>query len=355
MPEAVAAPRLKFLDTALYAIVATIGIRWLAVAAAIGPASLPLWLLAFVVFYIPLGVAVAELTARYQSGGSIYSWTLGVFGPLSAFICGWFYWISLPPYLAGIIYFLSGLILSAAGADAHNSTLLLAISVGVTFIAVGIQLLGLRYGKWLTNLGASGSWLIFLLIIGAALILVIRSASATNFLASSYVAPRNFDTAILWGTIVFAISGTETVAFLRNDIEGGMRTVRRVIVALGIAMLVIYMVGTAAMLVILPEAQLTRLSGLPDALHAAFSRVGFPALAVFAIGFSRCRNWRIDRVAWNRRTIACRSGNRQFPAADLCAAQCKDRRARSRHPAARWFDLACGDSGPGRRRRRRDL
>ncbi|HEY5339204.1 MAG TPA: APC family permease [Rhizomicrobium sp.] len=285
MAEATAAPRLKFLDTTLYAIVATIGIRWLPVAAAIGPSSLPLWLLAFFIFYIPLGAATAELTARYQGGGSLYSWTRGAFGPLSAFVCGWFYWISLLPYLAGIIYFLSGLILSAVGADTHNTTLYLAVSVVVTTIATAIQLLGLRFGKWLTSLGAAGSWSIFFLIIAAAAILLARNQGATNFLTSSYIAPRNFDTAILWGTIVFGISGAESVAFLRNDIEGGMRTIRRVLVALGVAMALIYMVGTAAMLVILPQAQLTRLSGLADALHAAFAHVGFPALAVFAIAF----------------------------------------------------------------------
>jgi amino acid transporter len=39
------------------------------------------------------------------------------------------------------------------------------------------------------------------------------------------------------------------------------------------------------MLVILPQTELTRLGGLTDALHAAFSRVGFPAFAVFALAF----------------------------------------------------------------------
>ncbi len=279
------APRLKFFDTTLYAIVASIGIRWLPVAAAIGPASLPLWLLAFFTFYIPLGAAVAELTERFDGGGSLYGWTRGTFGPLAGFVCGWFYWISLLPYLAGIIYFLSGLILSVAGADAHNTTLYLAVCVVVTAIATGVQLLGLRFGKWLTNLGASGSWLIFTLIILSAAILIWRHAGATDFLNSSYLPHANFDTAILWGTIVFGIGGAETVAFVRMEIDGGMRTIRRVLIALGIAMVLIYGVGTAAMLVILPQSELTRLGGLTDALHAAFGRVGFPTFAVFAIAF----------------------------------------------------------------------
>ena len=278
-----APPKLKFLDVTFYAIVATIGIRWLPVAAALGPASLPLWLLALFTFYVPLSVATVELTARFSGGGSLYGWARGGFGPLAGFVCGWFYWLSLLPYFAGIIYFLSGMVLSATGVDTHNTALYLSTSVLITCLATGLQLLGLRFAKWLPNIGASGSWLIFLLIVFAAGVLMWRGTSATNFAAASYLPRFNFDTAILWGTMVFALGGSETVAFLRDDIQGGMRTIRKVLTALGIAMVTIYMLGTAAMLVILPQADLTRLSGLTDALHAAFSRVGFSSLALLAI------------------------------------------------------------------------
>ena len=49
--------KLKFLDTALYTVAVGTGIRWIAVAAAVGPSSLPLWLLALVTFFIPLAIA----------------------------------------------------------------------------------------------------------------------------------------------------------------------------------------------------------------------------------------------------------------------------------------------------------
>jgi amino acid transporter len=349
-------PRLRFLDTTLYAIVATIGIRWIPVAAALGPASLPLWVLAFFVFYVPLAIATAELTSRFRGGGSLYSWVRDTFGPLSGFVCGWFYWVSLLPYFAGIIYFLSGLVLSAIGADAHNSALYLTLSLALVGIATAVQFLGLRIGKWLTNMGAGGSWLVFLLIIAAGATLVWRGGSATDFLASSWKPPFGFDTAILWGTIVFALSGTESVAFLRNEIRGGIPTIVRVLAALGIAMVLIYMIGTAAMLVILPEAQLTRLSGLPDALHAGFALfhqrrlqalrhrrriiAGNRLFRSFATG-------RTDGVVWHRRALACRSRSRQFPAAPVCAAQSQDRRAGARHPASGRSHGCNGDPEPG--------
>ena len=98
----------------------------------------------------------------------------------------------------------------------------------------------------------------------------------------------NFDTAILWGSIVFAFSGAESIAFLRNDIAGGMRTILRVLAISGVAIVFVYVVGTAAFLMILPQSDLTRLGGLPDALRVALSRVGFGhyariAIALFAI------------------------------------------------------------------------
>ena len=73
------------------------------------------------------------------------------------------------------------------------------------------------------------------------------------------------------------------MAFLRDDIEGGLKTVVRALTAVGVILVVIYAAGTAAMLAILPQSELTRLAGLPDAIHAAFNHVGLPSLASVAI------------------------------------------------------------------------
>jgi amino acid transporter len=278
------ARRLGTFDVIFYSIVATIGIRWLPVAAALGPASLPLWLLALITFYVPLSVATVELTSRFPGSGSLYSWARDALGPLSGFVCGWFYWVSLLPYFAGLVYFLAGLALSAIGADTHDTTLYLAISILIVLVATIFQLEGLSFSKWLPNIGALGSWTIFFLLVFAALVVGLRGMSATDFLKADFIPPSNLDTVILWGPMVFALCGSETLAFLRNDIRGELGTILKSLAVLGFAMAAIYMIGTAAMLVILPKAELTRLTGLPDALRAVFSHGGFPALAAIAVG-----------------------------------------------------------------------
>ena len=112
--------RLTALDTALYGIAIGVGIRWIAVAAAAGPASLPMWVLSLLTFFIPLAAATAELTARVQGEGGIYAWTRDVLGPFAGFMCGWCYSISLIPYFGSILFFLGGLAAAAFGADAKD-------------------------------------------------------------------------------------------------------------------------------------------------------------------------------------------------------------------------------------------
>jgi amino acid transporter len=286
MPEAAAdaKPKLKFLDTALYTLAVGTGIRWIAVAAAVGPSSLPLWMVALFVFFIPLSVATAELTSRYNGEGGIYLWVRETLGPFAGFLCGWFYWISLMPYFGSILYFLSGLTLAALGTDPKNTAAYLSISVTLSVLVTAIQIGGLKYGKWLPNIGMTGGWIVVAIVIVMGVVIGANGQSATDFAHARWVAPFNFDTAILWGTIFFAYSGAEAVGMLRNEIEGGMRTVLWVLVILGVGSLIIYIAGTSAFLSILPQTELTRLAGFPDALRTGLTRVGLAGLAPAVIG-----------------------------------------------------------------------
>jgi len=279
-----APPKLKLFDTALYMFVTSIGIRWIAVAAAVGPASLPLWLLALFVFFIPLAVAVAELTGRYEGEGGIYLWARDGIGPMAGFICGWLYWLSLMPYFAGILYFLSGLAIAAIGGDPKDTLLYISISIAISLLVTAIQVAGLKYGKWPPNIGMIGGWIVVFIIVGIGAVLGIEGKSATDFVHANYLASPNFDTAILWGTIVFAFGGIENAGMLRNEIEGGMRTILRVLAMVGAASLFIYVVGTSAFLVILPQSELTRLGGFSDALRIGLEHVGLGQFANAVMG-----------------------------------------------------------------------
>src|SRR5947199_9288844 len=76
-------------DVVLFNITAIVGLRWLTTAASqFGLASLSLWLVAMVVFFLPSAVAVRELADIDPGAGGIYRWVRRAFGPVEGFVAG---------------------------------------------------------------------------------------------------------------------------------------------------------------------------------------------------------------------------------------------------------------------------
>jgi amino acid transporter len=281
---------LGFGDLLFYAASMTLSIRWISVAAAAGPASLPIWALAVLVFSGPLIVATAELTTRFEGEGGVYAWTRRTFGPFWGFLCGWLYWSCNLPYFAGILVFQVALCAAALGPVGQrwlaDPMIVTSLAVALCLFVAALHYWGLGSGKWLSNVGASSSFalIVFLIVVGLAASL--RLGPATDFVHASYAPPWSADGAILWATMVFGVGGTEGLALLRNDVRGGLRTILRVLAVMAFIQVAFYVAGTAAMLGILSPENASRLSGLADALNLGMERIGLGPLAPVPLLFA---------------------------------------------------------------------
>jgi amino acid transporter len=280
----VAAKALGSTATVFFTLAMNVGLPWIAVAAVAGPSSLLLWLLSLLLFFVPLAVASVELTSRFEGEGGVYTWVRGTFGEFAGFMCGWIYWTSNFSFFATTLYSIVTSVAIASGAPANDplspmwvmvSSILLALAV------LGLQLRGLEIAKWITNAGSAAIIvLLVVIILGGS---YFAGASATNFLKADYIPPATADTAILWSTMVFAYCGVEGLAFLRADIAEGMSAILRATIFLGAMLAAVYILGTIAMLIIVPAPELTRVTGLPEALQAGAGRFGVPTLAPIMI------------------------------------------------------------------------
>ncbi|MEJ0064368.1 MAG: hypothetical protein WDM85_02275 [Caulobacteraceae bacterium] len=106
-----------------------------------------------------------------------------------------------------------------------------------------------------------------------------KQGSATDFGHASYRPPLDANGAILWATMVFGVAGSEALAFMRNDVRGGMRTILGVLALVAVVQIVFYLVGTGSLLAILTPQAATRLSGLPDALILGLKTLGLGPVA----------------------------------------------------------------------------
>lgn len=279
-----ATPRpLRFGDLVLATVAMSLSVRWISVAAAAGPASLPLWGLAMLGFMAPLVIATAELTTRFPEEGGIYAWTREELGPFAGFVCGWLYWTSNLPYFSGLLFFIVTMAGEAGGAPAKavldSPAVFVSAMLLVIALVTGLHLLGFGAGKWLSNFGASFALALLLFLTLAGLGLALGKAPATDLAHADYRPPLDVNGAILWSTLVFAFGGPEALALLRNEISGGIRQIVRVLAVVAVLMVLLYIGATAGMLSILPVSEVSRLSGLPDALRASLARVGAPGFA----------------------------------------------------------------------------
>ena len=277
---------LRLRDLVLFYVVAVVGLRWVAVAAAAGPSSLLVWVIAAVALFIPLAFTVLELSSRYPDEGGIYVWTKQAFGEFTGFMTGWTYWGANLTYLPGLLYFTASSALYIFGArfaylQESPSYFITVAVVGLTLAAV-LNIVGLQVGKWLNNIGGLACWLTLAILIVMGLALGAVHGSATPITPASLLPTTGFKDVIFWATIAFGFSGLEAGSFMGEEIEDPRRTIPRAVAISGVIIVALYVLGTLAILVALPQSEVTGLSGIMDAITATGSRLGLTGLAPFA-------------------------------------------------------------------------
>ena len=281
-------PRVMTLrDVVLFNITAIVGLRWLTTASAFGPASLLLWLLAMVTFFLPSAAAVRELAALDPGEGGLYRWVRTAFGPRHGFVAAWGYWVNNLVYFPSLLLTTAAIAAYAGGSRwvhlEENKLFVAAFSLGILWIALGMNLVGLRVGKWVQNLGAYGTWVPALIFVLLAAWSLARFGSATSF-APGNLLPQNFDISLVsfFATMTFAFAGLELAPTLGGEIHNPAATLRRGIFLSGIAIVAMYILGTGALLVALPVETVNITNGIPQAAAAIAVRLEAPTLAPVA-------------------------------------------------------------------------
>jgi glutamate:GABA antiporter len=271
-------------DVVLMNVVAVVGMRWIARGARTGPPCVPLWILAWIAFLVPHAVAVSALARKYPEQGGMYAWTRRAFGPGHGFICGWFLWVN------NLFYFPSLLLFGAANFALIGGTgwqamagsrwySVIFVLAGI-WLAAGVSIVGLRWGKWLQNAGTLGVWIPAGILIGCGAFALARFGSATPFTLET-MTPRGtaLDTLALWSAMCFAFSGFEITGLVGQEVKDPERTIPRGVIIGGIVTTLVYIAGSTSVLVAVPVSALRELSGITDAVQLVAGRVGLTGLA----------------------------------------------------------------------------
>ncbi len=268
-----------FVDVALFYIVTGVSLRWIATAAAAGPGSIIVWIGAFLLFYIPFALAVLELSSRHPDEGGLYAWARRSFGNFAGFIAGWCYWTSNLPYFPAVFYFAASNAIYVAGDNflwlGDSPAYFMWFAFAALALIAWLNIAGLKHARWLHNIGAYGMWLPVAVVALLGVISWFRFGSATEFSTATMAPSFELKEMLFWASLAFAFSGCETASFMSGEIKNPRRTIPRALVVAGIVVALSYIIGTFAVLVILPPGETNSLSGLLQAVSTASAKLGW--------------------------------------------------------------------------------
>jgi len=224
-------------------------------------------------FLIPYGLITAELGAAFPTEGATYDWVRLAYGHFAGAVVGVLYWLSNPIWLGGTLTATTIAALDALWGSSFTGNQGAETVIGFLFIwgAVVMNILSLRYMKWVPNLGG----ILRLALLAFFAILVVISGASHGF-HGSLAGFFPTDTTVLIGVIgviVFQWIGFELQTNASEEMEDPQKDIPRAIYASGLISFLGYAIPILGVILILSSSQLSNVSGFVSAYQFASSSV----------------------------------------------------------------------------------
>ena len=261
-------------DLVLLGTVAIVNVNVVPPVGGFGRATLALWLLAWLAFFVPEAIAVLALSKRYPGEGGVYLWAREHFGGLHGFISGWCYWTNSLFYVPVLLVYLAG-VLAFAGGDrtaglVDNPWFVGGVAFGWLALITAANIRGMGVGKWINNIGGAG---------GMATVVLVAIAAAVARWTGTATSPvlvqgTAFDMAGALGVMCFAFIGIELASTMSDEIRHPARDVPRSIVITGVIALAAYLLVADALIALVPPGELGAIQGVMQAVQQGAAAAG---------------------------------------------------------------------------------
>jgi len=256
-------------DLVLLKVVAIVNINNVPPVAVYGWASLALWVLAFVAFFVPEAVAVVVFARRHPGEGGIYLWTRQEFGAAHGFLSGWCYWTNNLFYVPVLLVYMTGIFAFAGGAAnaaalVDQKMFVAVVSLGWLALITVANIRGLAVGKWIQNAGGLGAFLSVGLVLAAALVIWTGGAGVR----APTLTHVSWEMATSFAVMCNALVGIELASTMGDEIRDARRDLAPAIAIAGVVSIASYLLVTGAVLTLVPVDRLGVIQGVMQAVAA---------------------------------------------------------------------------------------
>jgi len=268
-------------DLILTQILYVVGSHWVGTAAKLGSQQIIFWLLALLLFYVPLAVVVIHLNRAMPLEGGLYQWAKLGFNNFVGFLVGWNLWLYIIAFMSSQGMSIATNVAYAFGLDwlGANKAFILLVTCSLVAFLIIVTVLGLGVGKWFQNAGGVAQIITF-----GTLILIpflsLRSGTLREFhpLAAALPAVSLFSLNIFGKMCFGALSGFEYVAILAGECKNPGRSIGRSVWIASPIIGLMFILGTSSILAYVTPDQVDLVGPIPQVLALAFRRFDWAGL-----------------------------------------------------------------------------
>lgn len=263
--------------------VASVGsIAQLSDSASFGLGAVTVYLIPALLFLLPVGLVSAELATSHRGG--IFVWVREAFGDRVGFQATWFVFMNSVTLYPSLLSFGAAALASAMGRPdlASNGAYMGAVVLVVFWLATWIVSRGMKTTAGISNIGLALGTItpaVFLIFFMFAW-LIDSKPSQIGFVAADLIPPVNgiSSLALVVGTFI-AFSGLEMNAVHIDHLKGPPKNYLKAVVAAAGLVFVMYLLGSLAISVAVPDSSLELTSGASQAFTVYADGFGVPGLA----------------------------------------------------------------------------
>ncbi|KTC86601.1 APC family permease [Legionella brunensis] len=268
-------------------VIAVDSLRTLPMSAKLGLPLISYYLVAAFTFFIPVALVAAELATAYPNTGGLYVWVREAFGRRAGFITIWLQWIYNVVWYPTILAFIAATFSYLFAPQlANNKFYLLGTALSLFWVFTLLNCFGMRVSSIVSIIGAGFGTILPMLgvsILGAIWLLQGRPISAD--MPSTWLPDfSSIGNLSLFSAVLFGLLGMEMSAVHAEEVKNPQRDYPRAMLYSALIIFATLVFGSLAIVIVVPNQQLSVVSGLIDAYAVFFKAYHLPWMtAVIAI------------------------------------------------------------------------
>lgn len=269
-------------------VIAVDSLRTLPITAILGLSLISYYLIAAFVFFIPVALVAAELATAFPKTGGLYVWVREAFGYRAAFVTIWLQWVYNVVWYPTILAFIAATLSYLFAPElANNKLYLLTTIVSLFWVFTLLNCFGMKLSSIVSGIGAIIGTIVPM--VGIILLGIIWLAqghpSQVHFSTTAWLPDfSNLGNVSLFSAVLFGLLGMEMSAVHAEEVNNPQRDYPRALLYSTVIIFSTLVLGSLAVIVVVPLNKLSVVSGLIDAYDVFFTAYHMPWMtAVIAL------------------------------------------------------------------------